>query len=362
MSDKFLQMIKSSAFRDKLASIHLVGTGEVAELETKLANHYGMKHALCVSNATTGLLALAIALDLKGKDFVTTPFTYGASIASFLLVGAKPIFADIDSSTLTLCSKSVKERLTSKTKMILTVDIFGHPSDSEALRAIADEKGLWLIADCAQSLGARRAGRASNHLADALVVSFTVGKLVFGGGEGGAVVTDNTELYQKLIWLSQHPYRQQKELGLAFFNEFAFNGRIHPVAAIWANTGFDSSLAELKKHQEFCFKLINRLNEIGLTIPVEFDSQQIEPTFFRLTAEWKNTPAPKLLERELAANGFNLLVTNNPVELLYQQNAFVAQYPSLAKKANKCLQAERQAERRFCLTNEKTKILVEERL
>lgn len=344
-----MQLLKSPTFLDKLASIHLVGSGEVSELETKLASHYEMKHALCVSNATTGLLALGLALNLKGKDFVTTPFTYGASIAGFLFLGAKPVFADIEKSTLTLNPQSVKDRITRKTKMILTVDTFGYPSDCVALREIADEHGLWLVADCAQSLGARRGGRPSNYLADALVVSFTVGKSVFGGGEGGAVVTNNTDLFEKLVWLTQHPYRQQKELGLSISNEFALNARIHPIAAIWANAVFESSLEEVKRHQNFCFKVIKALNEIALTANVEFASKKIEPTFFRISAEWENKISPHLLERELKDKGLCLRVHDNPVELLYRQNAFLAQYPSLARNANMCPEAERQVSKRFCL-------------
>jgi perosamine synthetase len=348
MQDQLLRALKSAPLMDKLATIHLVGSGEVTQLEIKLADHYGMKHALCVSNATTGLMALGLALELRDKEFVTTPFTYGASVAGFLLLGSKPVFADIEKQTLTLSPQSVEERITPKTKMILAVDVFGNPSDCEALRRIADEHGLWLIADCSQSLGARRDGHPSNYLADALVVSFTVGKPLFGG-EGGAVVTDNTELFEKLVWMTQHPYRQQKELGLANFNEFALNARIHPVAAIWANSTFESSMELLEGRRASFFKLIETLKSIELTTKIDFARKGIEPTFFRFSAEWQKNPSPDLLEHELSERGLCFSVGENPVELLYRQNAFVAQYPSLARATNPCPEAERQAKRRFCL-------------
>ena len=329
-------------------------TGAVAKLEEKLRRHYRMKHALCVSNATTALFLVALALELKNCEFITTPLTYGATIAGMLLLGNRPKFADIDSRTLALDPAAAARAITPRTKALVSVDIFGIPADSRALRRLADEHGLWYISDSSQSFGAKSAGFPAGAFADVVVTSFTAGKTLFAG-EGGAIITDNTELFQKLIWLSQHPFRQKKELGLSMFNEFAFNGRIHPVSAIWANSVFDSSLEEVRKYQKFCFKVIDALNETGLTVPVEFAARQIEPTFFRLTAEWKDKPKPVLLERELKKKSFYLRVSSIPMELLYRQYAFAAQYEFLAKKATRCLQAERQAERRFCLINGKQK-------
>jgi dTDP-4-amino-4,6-dideoxygalactose transaminase len=220
------------------------------------------------------------------------------------------------------------------------------------LRKLADEFGLWYIADCAQSFGARREGLPSSRLADALVISFTTGKTIFAG-EGGAILTNNQKIYELLLWFTQHPYRQKRELGLSLSNEFSCNARIHPLSAVWANATLDSSLALLAKHQEFCFDIVDALNEIGLTIPIDFASASIEPSFFRLSAEWKSAPNPWGLEKELEKRGFSLQVSNCPVELLYRQAAFVVQYPSLVKNSTPCIQAERQTRQRFCLTIKK---------
>src|SRR5205085_11105917 len=104
---------------------HLCGSGAVAELESKLKRHYGVRYALCVSNATVGLLALALALDLKRHEFVTSPFTYGASIAGWLLLGNTPRFADIDPMSLALDCESARKAVSRKTRALLAVDIFG---------------------------------------------------------------------------------------------------------------------------------------------------------------------------------------------------------------------------------------------
>lgn len=342
--------IQKASSSEEAAQAHLFGTGPIGDLETKIASYYEMKYVLCVSNATNGLFAIAAALNLKNSRFITSPYSYGGSIASWLISGCKPVFADIDPQTLTLDPEQVTKCITPKTKAILAVDIFGNPSDTVELRKIADEFGLWYVADCAQSFGARRSGLPASHLADALVVSFTTGKTVFAG-EGGAIVTNNSKLYEKLLWLTQHPYRQKRELGLDLSNEFSFNSRIHPLAAIWINVIFDSSLAKLVKYREFCFDVVHALNEIELTVPIDFAPGRIEPAFFRLSAEWKITANPSALENELEKRGINLQVSYSPIKLLYRHAAFSVGYPSLAKYAKRCRQAERQADQRFCLTS-----------
>ncbi|OYD87585.1 hypothetical protein CDG77_28520 [Nostoc sp. 'Peltigera membranacea cyanobiont' 213] len=311
-----------------LAEQHLAGAGAVFQLELKLKNHYGKKYALCVSNATTGLLAIGLALNLKKEEFITTPYTYGASLAGFLLLENRPIFAEVNSQTLTLEPESVRQKITSNTRAILAVDIYGNPCNQVALRQIADEYGLWYIADAAQSLGAYREGIPASALADALVVSFTVGKSVFAG-EGGAILTDNSELYQKLVWLTQHPERQKRDIGLFLTNEFALNARIHPLAAVIALSIFDDSLQQLKLYQYWCFEVINALNKIGLTKSIFWQSEEIIPAFFRLIASWnKEAQATELLnqlsQRNIAVNLEYLLL-----QPLFTHPAFLAEYEHL---------------------------------
>ena len=171
--------------RPNLARSHLAGMGAIAELEAKIARHYGKKYALCLNNATTALMAIALALDLQGETFITTGYSYGGTVAGWLMLGNRPVFADIDPHNLTLDPEAVRRAITRSTKAILSVDTFGNPADMEALRSIADEFDLWLISDAAQSLGAERNGQPASSLADAIVISMTAGKTLFAG-EGGA--------------------------------------------------------------------------------------------------------------------------------------------------------------------------------
>ncbi|AFZ11533.1 DegT/DnrJ/EryC1/StrS aminotransferase [Crinalium epipsammum PCC 9333] len=333
--------------------IHLSGTGEVAALESKLKQYYGMQYALCVTNATTGLWAIALALGLQNQQFVTTPYTYGATLASWLFLGNQPIFADIEPDTLSLSCEAVRQVITPKTKALLAVDLFGIPSDTVALRQLASEYGLWYVADAAQSLGATRGGLPASLLADALVVSFTTGKTVFAG-EGGAILTNHADLYEKLIWYTQHPIRQHLELGLYLDNEFAINGRIHPLAAVLANATFEESLQNLQVHQQECFQVIELLNSLGLTEDIDFANQGINPSFFRLTATLKDSTQISTLLKILQSHGFRGSLESPPVRLIYRQPSFLAQYQHKCQQHFCCPQAEYQSVNRFCIaSNEK---------
>ncbi len=319
------------ACEDKgLAEQHLAGAGAVFQLENKLKHHYNKKYALCVSNATTGLFAIALALNIRKKEFITTPYTYGASLAGFLLLENRLIFAEVDAQTLTLEPESVRQKITPQTRAILGVDIYGHPCDHAALRQIADEYELWYIADAAQSLGAYRGGIPASALADALVVSFTVGKSVFAG-EGGAILTDNEELYQKLVWLTQHPYRQKRDIGLFLTNEFALNGRIHPLAAVIANTSFEDSLQQLREYQNWCFQVISALNKIGLTEFIHWKQQKIIPAFFRLVARWKESARDTELVKALGQRNMTVTLQSLEMEPLWKYAAFFTEYEYLWK-------------------------------
>ncbi|MFH1146967.1 MAG: DegT/DnrJ/EryC1/StrS family aminotransferase [Pseudomonadota bacterium] len=344
-----LDYLSASNASRAIAQMHISGAGAVAELEAKLRRHYGMAHALCVSNASTGLLAIALALGRRRSEFITTPYTYGASLSGWLLRDNRPVFADIDPMTLTLSPESVSTVISRKTKAILGVDIFGSPCDSKALRKIADEHGLWYVADCAQSLGAFRDGRPASCDADALVVSFTTGKAVFAG-EGGAVVTNNADLYQKLLWFTQHPLRQRRELGLMLSNEFALNARIHPMAAVWANAVFDDSLQRVAKQRKVWFDLTDIINTTGMTEKIDYSSKTIKPSFFRFTAAWEKKNRKRELEEEMLLHGHDIRIEPAPVTLLYRQPAFLAQYRrKIGERRASCLNAEAQVKRRFCI-------------
>jgi dTDP-4-amino-4,6-dideoxygalactose transaminase len=238
-------------------------------------------------------------------------------------LGNQPLFAGVEPVTYTLDPVAVRAAITPEVKAILAVDLFGNPCDMQGLRDIADEFELWYIADAAQSFGAYRDRLPASSLADAIVVSFTIGKSLCAG-EGGAVITDNAELYEKLVWFTQHPYRQYRDLGLE--NQFGLNGRIHPLAAAIANANFEQAIQDLEIHQSRCLAIVAALNELGLTEEMPHNLDFYLSTFFNLVATWRDRHQPELLLRELCDRGFWLDIVPLSLRPIPQQAAFVAQY------------------------------------
>lgn len=331
-------------------SDHLAGLGTVDLLESRLSRHYGLRHALCVPSATTGLLGVGLALSLRGAEFVTTPYTYGGTIAAwFTVLGARPVFADIDPATLTLSPSAVASALTRKTRAILVADIFGNPADQAALRRVADQSGIWLVGDAAQSLGATRDGIPASGLCHVLVTSFTRGKAL-QAGEGGAVLTDDPEVWARLVWHTQHPARQKLLLGPDLFNELGVNGRIHPWAAGQALHRFDAALAGVRRRQEAGLALARRLDDLGLTEPLPFSGGGILPSFHRFTAALRDPGDRPRLADAVSRESGGLFLSDSPVTPIYRQAAFrAAEVDARVDWARRCPCTEAQQVRRVVL-------------
>jgi hypothetical protein len=151
--------------------------------------------------------------------------------------------------------------------------------------------------------------------------------------------------YQKLLWFSQHPDRQRRELGLAVWNEFGLNCRIHPLAALGANAVFESSLEALAQRRVWPFRVIDRMNVSGYIEPIAFEEQRIEPSFFRLTASWKS--AERLGPSGVAGGQWHPRADRAVARALgVPPPAFLAQY-SVEKPL--CPIAESQENTRFCV-------------
>ncbi len=330
------------------ADDQLTGGGHVAGLEGKLREHYGSTFALAVSSATNGLLALAIAMRMKRAAFVAPPLSWGGTVAPFLMLGNRPQWADVDPVTLTLDPASVRRAITPRTKAIVGVDLHGTPSDDRELRAIADEHGLFYISDAAQSFGATRDGRPASSLADATVLSFGPGKPL-DCGEGGAIVTSNTALYETLLRTSQHPSRQGLELGFQQATEFGpLNARIHPGAAAAACVGFEDALKRLLAKQKSYLYAVDVINQTGFAEEIPFRGLGITPSFTRLTAAWKDAPHEEKFVAALGRSGI-IARCSKPsfMQPLYTQPAFLSEWPKW--RGTGCPVAEDQARRRFTI-------------
>ena len=180
-------------------------TGPNVELfERSVAAAAGARHAIAVSNGTAALHCIMHALGVGSGDEVIVPaITFVATANAAVFEGATPIFADVDADTLTIDPRSVEARITPRTKAIVGVDYAGHPCDWDALRAVASKHGLPLIADGCHALGASSKGAPVGAIAAMTAFSFHPVKHVTTG-EGGAVVTDDDALAQKLRLFRAH--------------------------------------------------------------------------------------------------------------------------------------------------------------
>lgn len=280
-AEAVLAFLRSANGDRSVQDLHLSGGGAIAMLEEKLARHYGMANALCVSSATAGLHALALALRVERSEFVTTPLTYGATLAGWLHAGGRPVFADIDPATLNIDPDTIVRAIGPKTKALVAVDLHGVPSETSMLRDVARRHGLFYVADAAQSFGATIDGVPASAHADALVVSFTAGKTLFAG-EGGAILTNDTRLHQRLTSLTQHPNRQRRDVGLNAASPFNLNYRMNPLAAAWASAAFEEALASAASHRSTCRSAMATLETTRILDPASTPMRRgIEPSYFR---------------------------------------------------------------------------------
>ena len=178
---------------------------EVAELEEKLAAYTGAKHCISVANGTDALQIAQMALGIGPGDEVITPgFTYIATAETVALLGAKPVYVDIDPRTYNLDPKLLEAAITPRTKAIIPVSLYGQCADFDAINAIASKHGIPVIEDAAQSFGATYKGRKSCNLSTIACASFFPSKPLGCYGDGGAIFTNDDELAKVMRQISRH--------------------------------------------------------------------------------------------------------------------------------------------------------------
>ncbi len=170
----------------------------VEQFEHDLRDHFGVKHALAVSNGTAALHVAMAALGLgPGDEVITTPYTFVASASAALYQNSVPVFADIDPESYNLDPRQIEKVITPRTKGIVVVHLAGHPADMDQFREIAKRHGLWLIEDTAQASGALYKGKPAGTLADVGTFSTVDGKIM-STGEGGFCLTNDDELVRRM--------------------------------------------------------------------------------------------------------------------------------------------------------------------
>lgn len=168
---------------------------EVRELEERLEAYTGAKHCITVSSGTEALLISLMALGIRpGDEIITTPFTFVATAEVIVLLGAVPVFVDIEPDTCNIDAKLLESAVTFKTRAIMPVSLYGQPADMDDINAVANRHGLAVIEDAAQSFGAEYKGRKSCNLSTIGCTSFFPSKPLGCYGDGGAIFTSDDGL------------------------------------------------------------------------------------------------------------------------------------------------------------------------
>lgn len=177
---------------------------QIASFEQMVADFIGTKYCLTFNSGTSALHAALLSYGIGPGDEVIVPsFTFIATANAPKFVGAKPVFADIESNTFGLDPSDVLMKITPQTKAIIPVHYGGFPCQIRELEKIADEHGIILIEDAAESFGAKTGGRNVGTFGDSAIMSFCQNKIITTG-EGGAVVTDNHDLYERMKLIRSH--------------------------------------------------------------------------------------------------------------------------------------------------------------
>jgi len=236
---------------------------EVKALEENLEKFTGAKHAITCGSGTDALLLAMMALDIQPDDeIITTPFTFIATAETIAFLKAKPVFVDIDEKTYNLDPSKIEAQITSKTKAIMPVSLYGQPADMDAIQAIADKHNLKVIVDGAQSFGSTFKGKTDSNLGDIATTSFFPAKPLGCFGDGGAVFTNDDALATKIKQLRVHG--QSKRYHHQYIG---MGGRMDTIQCAVVDVKLKHYAKDLALRQEVARKYTQALEGKNLILP-----------------------------------------------------------------------------------------------
>ena len=219
----------------------------INKFEEKFADYCNTKYALTTSNGTTALHLTLVALGITSNDEVIIPdLTFVATGNAVKYIGANVVAVDIDEDTLCISPEAIKKAITSKTKAIIPVHLYGHPANMEKINIIAKEYNLFVVEDAAEAHGAEVNGKRVGGLSDAGIFSF-YGNKIMTSGEGGMITTNDDELYNKMKYLRDHAMSNDKRY---WHTEVGFNYRMTNLQAALGVAQFERIEELLAKKKE----------------------------------------------------------------------------------------------------------------
>ncbi len=219
---------------------------EIAELETRLADYVGVRHCITVSSGTDSLLIAMMALGIgAGDEVITVPYTWISTAEMIALLGARPVFIDVDPRTYNMNPELLEAAITGRTRAIMPVSIYGQCADMDAICAIAEKHGLPVIEDAAQSFGATYNGRKSCALSTIGSTSFFPTKPLGCYGDGGALFTGDDELADRMRQIRVHGQKKKHHHPV-----IGINGRFDTIQAAVVLAKLDTFDDEMRHRTE----------------------------------------------------------------------------------------------------------------
>ncbi|HXW51417.1 MAG TPA: DegT/DnrJ/EryC1/StrS family aminotransferase [Candidatus Acidoferrales bacterium] len=216
-----------AAIRGVLESGVFIMGPNVAAFEDEIAAYLGVTHALALNSGTDALHLALRALNVgPGDEVITTPFTFVATTEAIGIVGATPVFVDIDPLTYNMDAESVDSAITSRTKAILPIHLYGSPCDLLRLQAIASRHGIPIVEDCAQAIGAEVSGKKVGSSSAFGCFSFFPSKNLGAYGDGGLITTNDSDLADRIRALRAHGGKKKY-----YHDELGINSRLDEIQA-----------------------------------------------------------------------------------------------------------------------------------
>jgi dTDP-4-amino-4,6-dideoxygalactose transaminase len=293
----------------------------VIDFENNLSRYCGVNHSLVVNSGTSALHLLMIAYGIEPGDEVIVPsFTFISTANAVMFVGARPIFADIEKKTFGLDPKDVAAKITDKTKAIVAVHYAGGPCLIEELRSIARSNNILLFEDAAEAIGAKIYDSGVCTFGDASILSFCQNKIITTG-EGGAVLTDSKEMYERMLLLRSHGRANNSEYFTSSQNQdyitLGYNFRMSNIVAALGCSQLKNIDTLIALRREKAKLISSRLSEIkDIQVPVVPEGVFHVFQMYPIIVKYGKKVRSRLMEH-LSAQGIMTKVYFDPVHLTH---------------------------------------------
>ncbi|MCR4335264.1 MAG: DegT/DnrJ/EryC1/StrS family aminotransferase [archaeon] len=292
---------------------------EIAEFEKNIAKYIGRAYCVAFNSGTSALHCMLLAYNITSGEVIVPSFTFIATANSVVMAGAKPVFAEVEEETFGLDVKDVEKKINEKTKAIIIMHYGGMPCrDTLAIKKLAKEKNLFFFEDAAESCGAEINGKKVSSFGDAAILSFCQNKIITTG-EGGAVLTDSEEIYEKLKLLRSHGRLDEGEDYFSSTKDMdyislGYNFRMPAMCAALGNSQLvkiDKIIESRKKNAEIFNKALLEIDGVK----IQSNPENFFSVYQMYTIKLENKSARDSLQEYLQKNNITSKIYFPPLHL-----------------------------------------------